>query len=337
VSRCFDSTADFSAFNEKQCEISPCGYCGLNYCHVHGDHKCTLEPVCPNAPDCVVTICSLCNGSYCSVHGFHICNNPDPDNPDPDNPDPDDPKCPNTTDCVVATCSLCNGSFCVTHELHNCPLNPDPDNPDPVVPKCPNTPQCSIAGCTVCSQSYCFKHQVHNCTGPVNPDPDNPDPDNPDPDNPDPDDPGGGGSGVGLSDVISSIVSVRRKVTETNDLLKVQGSEYSSASKSFSDLPKNTEKLNTDKLDRSALDRLSSKLFPQNLSRPSSGSHWSFKFVLPASNFSPFLSDFNLQLDEFSFRQNAALVSASVFIRGVTAFFFGFVTLMAIIRSLRQW
>ena len=130
--------------------------------------------------------------------------------------------------------------------------------------------------------------------------------------------------------------SIRNVGDRIGDKLTVTGTPASPSDFSF-EKEQRKPTLDQEKINRSVLDQISKKLFPNNINRPSGTNDLFFTFTLSTNSICPFLPNYKVELSSQSFWSNSAIVAAASFCKTVTYFFFGWVTLLAFARALRQW
>ena len=352
VSRCFSSEADMNAFLSslnRTCNISPCTKCMQGWCRTHGSHNCSVENTCPNGADCVISKCVTCGGSWCSTHTSHICSgvsgggsdsggtgggsdsggtgggtdsggtgggsdsggNTGGDSGGGTGGDSDPGGTGGNGTDLSAVISAIN-SVKDSVDRNKSSVDGVKNSVDGV--------KSSVDGVkdsvdSMRDSTDRLKDSVDEIKTPVK------------------------NIAADVQEIRFGVGDIKDAVDDNTDrlvrTLDVTGSSPSPDNVNF---VKNQEKpsLDSSRIDRSAIDIISQKLFP-SVNSPSGSSDLNLTFIIPVKSICPFLPDYKCSISSSSFRENSAVMLAAAFVKLVTYFFFGYVTLFAFSRALRQW
>ena len=266
--------------------------------------------------------CLTCGNLVCPVHGTHSGGKACPG------------ACPNRTDCNKQTCPVCSFVFCSVHDWHGsqeivfaCGV---------MLWQCFSSESsmnswlsslnysCSVSACTKCMTPWCRTHDSHNCSGGSGGDSGGGNTGG---------DSGGGNTGGNTGEDTGGGNTGGNSIA---NILTVTGTPASPPNFTFNKVQP-IPTLDPNKINRSVVDQISKKLFPEEILIPSRGEDLFLEFTIPCNLICSYLPDYKLVLSSQSFWSNPAIVSAAFFVRTVTCFFFGWVTLLGFARALRQW
>ena len=347
VSRCFSSEADMNSFLSslnRTCNISPCTKCMQGWCRTHGSHNCSIENTCPNGADCVISKCVTCGGSWCSTHTSHICSGVSgggsgggsdsggsgggsdsggsgggSDSGGSGGGSDSGGSGGNGTDLssVISAINSVKDSV----DRNKSSVDGVKNSVDGVkssvdgVKDSVDGVKDSVEG--VRDSVDGVKDSIDEIKTPIK------------------------NIGADVQEIRFGVGDLKDAVDDNTDRLVRTLDVTGSPSPSPADFNFNKQQekpsLNKDKINRSVIDQISLKLFPNRINSPFGSGDLFLTFIIPCRSICSFVPDYKVELSSQSFWSNSAIVAAASFCKTVTYFFFGWVTLLAFARALRQW
>ena len=312
LKKCFSSESDMNAWLSslnRSCSIIACSKCMAPWCRNHGSHNCSSENNCPNGSDCSVTRCLTCDVSWCSAHGSHICNGSSGGNSggtEGGGTEGGGTEGGGDSGAILDAIKSVKTAVDSTKP----PLDQIKTSVDGVKTSVDGV-KSSVDGVkdAVLGVPEQLKFPIKGVEDSVR----------------------------SVDDTLRIIdYTIKDKGDDIVDKLKVSGTPNAPADFNFN---KEQEKPSLDrgKIDRSVIDQISQKLFPPRINTPSGSGDLFLTFTIPCRSICSFVPDYKVELSSQSFWSNSAIVSAASFCKTVTYFFFGWVTLLAFARALRQW